>query len=69
MEKLISNGWELSVSSCGNYAYAKRSDRPGQIDIKAEDEGYVVDIWDEDWQQVVAECHSLYCDLETSDEC
>jgi len=41
-------GWCVSVSDCGKYLYVERSSAPGQVHIKAESEGFVVDIWSSD---------------------
>jgi hypothetical protein len=39
-------GWTVSVSDDGQYLYATHKDKPGSIQIKAEDEGFVADILD-----------------------
>lgn len=38
-------GWHVTTSDDGTYLYIERDGAPGQIHIKAEDEGFVVDIW------------------------
>ena len=38
------NGWHVTSSDDGKYLYVELDGAPGQIHIKAEDEGFVVDI-------------------------
>lgn len=41
-------GWLVNTSDDGQYIYLQRDGAPGQIHVKAEDEGFVVDIWADD---------------------
>lgn len=43
------NGWMVHPSDHGDYLYVERCGAPGQIHIKAESEGFVVDFWRYDW--------------------
>ena len=60
------NGWMLHTSDDGRYLYIERDGAPGQIHVKAEDEGFVVDIWPDD--EAAAECaastYAFYAELE-----
>lgn len=42
---LNEKGWRVTTSDDGCYVYVEREDSPGQIHIKAEDEGFVADFW------------------------
>ena len=56
-------GWQ--VSTCDEYLYATYTGAPGQIHIKAEAEGFVVDIWSSDDEPVcVATTSAMYSELE-----
>jgi len=56
-------GWQ--VSTCDEYLYATYTWAPGQIHIKAEAEGFVVDIWSSDDEPVcVASTSAMYSELE-----
>lgn len=39
--------WHVAVSPLGEYLYVKRLGKPGDIHLKAEDEGFVVDMWND----------------------
>jgi hypothetical protein len=41
-------GWHVEASRDSKYLYVKRDGRPGQVHVKAEDEGVIVDIWSDD---------------------
>jgi hypothetical protein len=59
------NGWEVTASDCGTYLYLERNGAPGQIHIKAEGEGFVVDIWSSDVGPIcVATTCATYSELE-----
>ncbi len=59
--------WIVSTSDCGQYIYIFRENRPGTIQIKAEDEGFVVDIYDDqDDSTSQATTCCFYADLELS---
>lgn len=61
------NGWNINTSDDGQYLYIERDGAPGQIHVKAEDEGYVVDIWTYDGcgePECVASTFALYTELE-----
>lgn len=56
-------GWQ--VSTCDEYLYATHTGAPGQIHIKAEAEGFVVDIWSSGDEPVcVATTSAMYSELE-----
>lgn len=58
-------GWLISTSDDGAYLYIERGSEPGQIHIKVEEEGFVVDIWSNgDDAQCVASAWATYTDLE-----
>ena len=58
-------GWQISTSDDGQYIYIALDGAPGQIHIKAEDEGFVVDIWaDDDEPTCVGSTSALYTELE-----
>lgn len=46
MSQIDLKGWTVSVSEDGQYLYATHKDKPGSIQLKADDEGFVVDILD-----------------------
>lgn len=59
------NGWLVSTSEDGQYLYVTLDGSPGQIHIKAEDEGFVVDIWaDGDDGECIASTSASYPELE-----
>ena len=56
-------GWQ--VSTCDEYLYATHTGAPGQIHIKAEAEGFVVDVWSSNDEPVcVATTSAMYSELE-----
>lgn len=58
-------GWEVIFSEDEpNRLYVTHEDHPGSIHIKADDEGFVVDVWPDSHEQVLATCAALYSDLE-----
>ena len=61
------NGWHVTASDDGQYLYIELDGAPGQIHVKAEDEGFVVDIWTYDGigdTTCVASTSALYTELE-----
>jgi hypothetical protein len=59
------NGWLVSASPDGQYLYIQRDGSPGQVHLKAEDEGLVVDLWnDHEPMEVVATAAAAYTELE-----
>jgi hypothetical protein len=61
----VIKGWQLTFSDDEQYMYVSRDGAPGEIHIKAEDEGYVVDIWsDDDPPDVIAGTSAFYTELE-----
>jgi hypothetical protein len=58
--------WYIVVSAEGDYLYIHRDDRPGAINVKADDEGFVVDVWDSDSANSVATCAAFYNDLDSN---
>lgn len=65
-DTLMHGGWRISVSDGGNYVYVCKDGRPGDIHIKAEGEGFVVDIINETngADEVVASTYALYTELD-----
>lgn len=57
-------GWQVSTTHDGQYLYIGRDGAPGQIHIKAEDEGFVVDLWDETLENCVGSAAATYSELE-----
>jgi len=59
------NGWLIVVSNEGDYLYITRDGSPGQVHVKAEDEGIVVDIWnDHEPPMCVSTTYAHYPELE-----
>ena len=59
------NGWHVAASDDGQYLYIELDGAPGQIHVKAEDEGFVVDIWSDDvGPTCVASTSAFYTELE-----
>lgn len=64
------NGWNLNTSEDGQYLYIEREGKPGQIHVKADDEGFVVDVWTYDGvdePECVASTYALYDELTPED--
>ena len=60
-------GWMVSASEDGQYLYIERDGAPGQIHVKAEDEGFIMDIWTYDGigdPECIATTSALYTELE-----
>ena len=61
-------GWAVTASEDGQHLYIELDGAPGQIHIKAEDEGFVVDIWETHTYlgdpQCVATTSATYRELE-----
>lgn len=58
-------GWLIEVIEEGESLTISLDGTPGQIHIKAEDEGFVVDIWnDHDEPLVVASTYAHYHELD-----
>ena len=60
-------GWHVTASDDGQYLYIELDGAPGQIHIKAEDEGFIVDVWAYDGigdPTCVASTSALYTELE-----
>ena len=64
---LKKGNWTIGLSKCGNYIYIKRDGLPGEVHVKSETEGYVVDIWRDGSlvtdPEVEATCAAMYVDL------
>lgn len=62
--------WKLLRSPCGDYLYVTHEQHPGSIHIKADIEGYVVDVWDDSLPEpsVVATLAAQYSDLRADPE-
>ena len=59
---LMHGGWRISVSDDGKRLYACLDGKPGDIHLKAEDEGFAVDVTDD--LDVVASLWVTYSELE-----
>ena len=58
-------GWHVTASDDGHYLHIELDGAPGQIHVKAEDEGFVVDVWSNDSEpKCVATTSALYTELE-----
>ena len=57
------NAWETQTSSCGQYIYIWSKLKDGQIVIKAEAEGFVVDIFNNQDESIATTC-ATYEELE-----
>ena len=59
------NGWHITASDDGQYLYIELDGSPGQIHIKADDEGFTVDIWSDGQDDCfVAGTWAAYTELE-----
>lgn len=59
------NGWLISVSADGQYVHMQLDGSPGQVQVKADDEGLVVDIFnDNEEPESVGSTYALYAELE-----
>ena len=49
------NGWKVTTGGdSGQYLYIERDGAPGTIHIKADDEGFVLDVWTADTTPEIA---------------
>lgn len=65
--KIEHNGWIVEIpdnAEAGGYVYVSREDRPGAIHIKAEDEGWVADLWPQSYVEPLSSLCGLYSDLD-----
>jgi len=60
---LATRGWLVNNSVDDKYVYIQLDGSPGQITVKSEAEGFVVDIWSDDLE-VVATAAAMYTELE-----
>lgn len=60
------NGWKINASADGERLYIQCDGKPGQIHVHAADEGFVIDVWDDDSPitNCVATTYALYGELE-----
>jgi hypothetical protein len=56
--------WLVSTQEEPCYAYIERKGKPGHIQIKADDDGFVVDIFDDEVANSVASAYAFYAELE-----
>lgn len=71
MNYLGLKGWAVKASKDGEYLYIQRLGKPGEINIKAEDEGLLVDIWNtphDDAPECMDSMMVAYSDLEEFSE-
>lgn len=62
---LNDKGWVVTASDDGVYINVERDGSPGQIQIKAEDEGFIADIWSNDEEPIcVSSAAASYRELE-----
>jgi hypothetical protein len=59
-------GWKISVGESNQYVDICRIDKPGGIQIKADDEGFVADIYGDDKESVVS-TYAVYGELKGDD--
>jgi hypothetical protein len=57
--------WHIVVD--GEYVHISQDDRHGTITVKAEAEGYVVDLWNSVQTESLASCSATYDELETDE--
>jgi hypothetical protein len=58
-------GWLVNASDDGRYLYIERDNCAGQIHVKADDEGYVVDLYNDNLDpDCCASVYALYTELE-----
>jgi len=58
-------GWLVNASDDGKYLYIQRDGAPGQVHVKAEDEGIVVDLYNDDLDtECCASTYALWTELE-----
>lgn len=67
MSEINLKGWSIKASDDGTYLYISKADKQGEIHIKAESEGYVVDAWSED-EYVYPLGTCFYSDLESGED-
>ncbi len=59
------SGWKVTAPPDGQYLYIERDGAPGQIHLKAEDEGFVIDLWSDDTEpNCVSSTSALFTELE-----
>jgi len=63
---MIINGWKVtSGGDNGQYLYIERDGAPGTVHIKADDEGFSIDVWSADnTPEIVASTCAEYTALE-----
>lgn len=69
INKITAGGWEINLGPEPNRIEIKRVGKPGSIDITANDEGFVVDVWptenpEEEWPEPAASSYCHYQELE-----
>lgn len=52
--KVSDKNWHVQTSECGQYLHVTRPGKPGMVNIKSEDEGIVVDIYDDATEEPIA---------------
>lgn len=62
---ILGEGWVATAE--GRYVTLKHANNPGVIQIKLDDEGYVVDIWDQAMTEVVATTAVEFNELEAGE--
>lgn len=68
MTTLKHDGWVIEFDSDHpNRVFVRREDKPGNIEIKADDEGYVADIWTASYLDCESSAAALYADLNDED--
>ena len=60
-KQLMTESFNIVVD--GNYVYITHIDHKGEIIIKAEDEGFVVDVWSNN-ESCVASTYAYYSELD-----
>lgn len=64
------NGWIVEIPDNGNdyYVYVARANQPGNVHIKAESDGWVVDLWPQSYSETHSSAFGLYSDLDDAEE-
>lgn len=61
-------GWEIRFSDEANRLYVSNTNHPGSIHLKADDEGFIADVWPSSLQEVATTCAALYSDLAAAED-
>jgi len=59
----VKRRWHVTTSDDGEYLFIELDGAPGEIDVKAEDEGFVIYIWSRDGKRI-ATTYTAYSAIE-----